>query len=241
MQPPRHLVSAGADQQALDVEEEILVGAVVLEIAQVLLRDGVERAANRMRIRRRDDAAISQHHQVRIVNRHERRKKERLGVLEVFVEYAGDVLGCESHEASIARNYLKYAFGTAPTTASSVAICSPASHVKCRSILVSIATIRASTRSNLLSNLASTESNRFSTCSNRLSTCSKRLSTCSNRISICSNRLSTCSNRISICSNRLSTCSNRLSTCSNRLSTCSKRRCMSPRSPAMSSRKPSVA
>ncbi len=106
MQPAGDVVSTRVHDQTLDVEEQILVGAVVREIAHVVLRDGVERGANGMGIGGGHDAAIGQHHQMRVVNRHERREEELLGVLEIFVEYVGDVLGCERHEGSIARNYL---------------------------------------------------------------------------------------------------------------------------------------
>ena len=55
----------------------------------------------------RHDVLRREHHQMCVVDRHERREEQLLGVLEVFVEYAGDVLGREPHERSIARNYLK--------------------------------------------------------------------------------------------------------------------------------------
>ena len=40
---------------------------------------------------------------MRVVDRPERREKVSLGVLVVFVEYAGDVLRGEGHDGSIAR------------------------------------------------------------------------------------------------------------------------------------------
>ncbi len=83
------------DDQALDVEEEILAGAVVRSLPDRVLRDRVERLAHRVRVLRRDDALRRQHHQVRVVDRHQRREEQRLGVLEVLVEDVGDVLGSE--------------------------------------------------------------------------------------------------------------------------------------------------
>src|SRR6185436_16549956 len=116
MEPAGGVLSALPDDQPFQIEEQIFIRAVVFQIADLVLRDRIERVANRPRVGRGHDAAIGEHHQVGVVDRHERREKEPLGVLEVFVEYAGDVLGREPHERSIARNYLKYAPSTAATT-----------------------------------------------------------------------------------------------------------------------------
>src|SRR6185436_7297187 len=41
-------------------------------------------------------------HQVRVVDRRQRREEQALGVLEVLVQDVGDVLGGEAHDRSIA-------------------------------------------------------------------------------------------------------------------------------------------
>ena len=40
---------------------------------------------------------VGEHHQVGVVDRHQRRQEQRLGVLEVLVEDVGDVFGSEAH------------------------------------------------------------------------------------------------------------------------------------------------
>ena len=60
--------------QPLDVEEQIFAGAVVGRAADRVERDAVERGAQRARIGRGDDALLGQHHQVRVVNGHQRRR-----------------------------------------------------------------------------------------------------------------------------------------------------------------------
>ena len=50
------------------------------------------------RVLRRDDAAVGQHHEMGVVNRHQRAEEERLGVLEVLVEDEPDVLGRKPHQ-----------------------------------------------------------------------------------------------------------------------------------------------
>ncbi len=45
----------------------------------------------------RDDVLLGEHHQMRVVDGHERRQQQGLGVLEVVVEHVGDVLGGKPH------------------------------------------------------------------------------------------------------------------------------------------------
>ena len=97
VQPAGDLFAAGRGQQALDVEEEVLVGAVVGDVRDVVDRDGVQGFADASRVRRSDDRAVGEHRQVRVVNRHQGRDKLPLGVLEVLVEDVGDVFGGKTH------------------------------------------------------------------------------------------------------------------------------------------------
>ena len=53
--------------------------------------------ADRPSLALRDDPALHEHHEVRVVNGHQRRQELRFRVLEVFVEDAGDVFGIEAH------------------------------------------------------------------------------------------------------------------------------------------------
>ena len=77
----------GLVDQPLDVEEQVLVGAVV---ERLRARESSEMpssaVAKRARVVRRDDALLGQHHQVRVVDRHQRRQQQRLGVFEILVE-----------------------------------------------------------------------------------------------------------------------------------------------------------
>ena len=97
MEPAGGILAAGGDNQTLDVEEEVLAGPVVARRPQVGHRHRVERDAQRVRVLRRNDPLRGEHHQVRVVNRHERRAEQNLGVLEILVEDMGDVLGREGH------------------------------------------------------------------------------------------------------------------------------------------------
>ena len=84
--------------QPLDVEEQVLVGAVVEHLAdagRARCRRAPSRSARASSAR--DDALLGQHHQVRVVDRHQRRQQQLLGVLEVLVEDVGDVFGGELH------------------------------------------------------------------------------------------------------------------------------------------------
>ncbi len=96
------ILAAALDDEALDVKEEILVCAVVGGGAYLVKRHRIERRPDGVRVVGGNDALVREHDQVRVVNRHERRQKQRLGVLEVFVEHVRHVLGSEAHPRSIA-------------------------------------------------------------------------------------------------------------------------------------------
>ena len=89
--------AASPNDKPLDVEEEVFVRAVVPDAPDIVEGDGVERGADRPGVRARHDALLREHHEVGVVNPHERREELRLGVLEVLVEDACDVLGIELH------------------------------------------------------------------------------------------------------------------------------------------------
>ena len=97
VQPAGGILAAARDDQPLDVEEEILVGAVVLHLADLVERDAVERAPDGRRLGTGHDLLIGEHHEMRVLDRHQRHEKLRLGVLEVFVEDEPNVLGRELH------------------------------------------------------------------------------------------------------------------------------------------------
>jgi hypothetical protein len=96
------VLAARGDQQPFDVEEQILAGAVVRRLPDFRHRDRVERIAQAPGVRLTDDPALGEHHQVRIVDRHQRRQEQRLGVFEILVEDLGDVRRIELHSGSIA-------------------------------------------------------------------------------------------------------------------------------------------
>ena len=74
-----------------------LRGRPVELLADLVERDAVERVAKRARIGRADDARLRQHHQVGVIDGHQRREQQSLGVFEIFVQYVGDVLGGKLH------------------------------------------------------------------------------------------------------------------------------------------------
>jgi hypothetical protein len=90
--------AAGLLDDALGVEKQILVGAVVDDRADVVFVDGVERRPDGVRIVARDDALVGEHHQVRVMHRDHRREQELLGVFEVVVEDVPDIFRRESHK-----------------------------------------------------------------------------------------------------------------------------------------------
>ena len=97
MQPARRFFVAGRIDEAIDVEEQVLAGRIVCGPPNVALWDGIERSAQRVRVVGRDDALLGKHHEMGIVNGHQRRKKERLRILKVLVEHVLHVLGSERH------------------------------------------------------------------------------------------------------------------------------------------------
>ena len=98
MEPSGDVLAACLDDEPFDVEEQILVGPVVLDVANRVLRHAVQRLAQRVRVGGRYNSLSGEHHEVRVVDRHHRRQQKRLGVLEVFVQDERDVLGRELHQ-----------------------------------------------------------------------------------------------------------------------------------------------
>src|SRR5262249_21041269 len=101
VQPPRGVLACCRHDQPFDIEEQILAAAVVARRLQLGPRDRLERGTDRVRVVSGDDFLGGEHHQVRVVDGEQRRDEERLRVLEVFIEHAADVLGCEGHGESI--------------------------------------------------------------------------------------------------------------------------------------------
>ena len=104
VQPPRHVLSSGTarfNDQALDVEEEIFIRAVVLDTPDIVERNRVERVANRPAVRFGNNALLDQHHQMGVVDRHHRREEKLFGVFEVFVQDAADVFRREAHVTAV--------------------------------------------------------------------------------------------------------------------------------------------
>ena len=95
MQAAGHLLAAGAGNQPVDVKEEIFRPPVVRGTADVGLGHGVEREAERMRVVRPDDPLRGEHRQMCVVDRHQRREEQLLGVVEVLVQDVLDVFGAK--------------------------------------------------------------------------------------------------------------------------------------------------
>jgi hypothetical protein len=76
MQPSGDVCAARGVDQALDVEEEIFAGAVEGHAADLVLRHAVERRPEGVHVRGRDDALRREHHEMRVVELHQRRQKE---------------------------------------------------------------------------------------------------------------------------------------------------------------------
>ena len=72
VQAAGHVFVAGLLDQPLDIEEQVFVGAVVEHFADAVEGDAVERVAESPGISARNDAALRQHHQVGVVDRHQR-------------------------------------------------------------------------------------------------------------------------------------------------------------------------
>ena len=97
VQAPGDIVAARGDEQSLHVEKQVLVAAVVGDLPDLVHVDAVEGQPELVGVCRPDDRPVRQHHQVRVVNRHQRRDKQPLGVLEVLVENVLDVFRREPH------------------------------------------------------------------------------------------------------------------------------------------------
>jgi hypothetical protein len=97
VQAPGHLLAGGFGDEVLEVEEQVLVGAIEGHLHDRGGGDAVERRAQHAGVALRHDVALGEHHQVRVVDVHERRQQVGLGVLEVVGEYVGDVLGGKAH------------------------------------------------------------------------------------------------------------------------------------------------
>src|SRR4030095_7669086 len=54
----------------------------------------------------RDDPLRVEHHQMRVLNGHQRRQKENLGIFEIVVEYVGHVLGSKRHQPEYSNSCL---------------------------------------------------------------------------------------------------------------------------------------
>jgi hypothetical protein len=97
VQPACGILPAGPDDQPLDEEKEIFTLAVVTRLPHFVERDAVERAPDRPPLAPGDDSTFHEHHQVGVVNGHQRDQELRLRILEVFVEHAADVFRVEAH------------------------------------------------------------------------------------------------------------------------------------------------
>ncbi len=79
-------------------------GGFLAEVhVDLLLRDAVEGGPQRARVFLRDDPLLRQHHEMRVVDRHQRRQQELLGVFEIFIQYVRDVLGSKLHLSPVYR------------------------------------------------------------------------------------------------------------------------------------------
>ena len=101
VKPAGCVLAAGVDEEALDVREEILAGAVVGRLAYRGDGDRIERLADRTRVSRVDDAAVGEHDEVGVVDGDQRGQEECLRVLEVLVEDLRHVLRIEPHSSAV--------------------------------------------------------------------------------------------------------------------------------------------
>ena len=97
MQPAGLVLAARLDDEPLDEEEQILAATVICGALDVVQRDAGQRVANGDGVGPGDDALLGQHHEMRVVDRHQRRQQLRLGVLEVLIQDEADVVGVERH------------------------------------------------------------------------------------------------------------------------------------------------
>ncbi len=99
MQASGNVLSAGRYQQTLDIEIKIFGLAVVGCVTQFIERNRIERFPNDVCVEERNDVLRRQHHEMRVVNRHQRMQEERFGVFEIVVENGTDVLRSEPRQA----------------------------------------------------------------------------------------------------------------------------------------------
>ncbi len=95
MQTAGHRLAALRDDQALHVIEKVFALRVERRCPDVVSRYGIEREANGVGIGGRNDPLPGEHHQARIVNRHQGAEKEGFSVLKILAEHAFDVFGME--------------------------------------------------------------------------------------------------------------------------------------------------
>jgi hypothetical protein len=100
VQTARDVGSTCLRDQPFDIKEEILAGPVEGCRANVVQHDSVECLPNPVTFVSSHDAALREHHEMRVVDGHERHEELGLRVLEVFVEDETDVLGRERHYRS---------------------------------------------------------------------------------------------------------------------------------------------
>ena len=89
---------ARAGEQRLDVEEQVFAACRRTPTACTSAsrcRSSADRSARASALRAMP--RLGEHHQMRVVDRHQRRQKQRLGVFEVLVENEADVLGGKRH------------------------------------------------------------------------------------------------------------------------------------------------
>jgi hypothetical protein len=101
VQTARHLFAARLHEQPFHEEEEVFTRAVVRRLPDVAHRNGVQRLAQHPGIGCRHDAAVGEHDEMGVMDRHQRGEEQRLGVFEVLVEDLSDVLGVEPHLAPV--------------------------------------------------------------------------------------------------------------------------------------------
>ena len=92
-------LAAGIKDEVFDVEKQILAGAVVSDPAHVVERNAIEGLADPVRIVAGNDALRREHHQMSIVDGHQRRQKQLLGVFEVLIEDVGHIFRRKRHRS----------------------------------------------------------------------------------------------------------------------------------------------
>ncbi len=97
MQPRGHVRAAGRRDQSIHVKEEILTRARISGRANFREVDAAQRVAQPPSVLPRHDAALREHHEMPLVQRHHRLEEQRLGVFEVLVEDGADVIRRKGH------------------------------------------------------------------------------------------------------------------------------------------------